>query len=172
MSARASLLALLLAAAPAAALEVVSTSPARLKGAPKGDFSFGAVAVKGVEWRDGAVVMPQTENKGRRYADIRLLTRAAYDKLAACFLAGCAGSRPKGRPSFRIEELKPLKSPVRVANAELNFDGELLVTAGVMASKREEGTYWVAFPAALSFSDPAFKSSVESAVIAAWTKRK
>ena len=32
-------------------------------------------------------------------------------------------------------------------------DGELLVTAGVMVSKKEEGAFWVAFPPALVFTD-------------------
>lgn len=169
----ASALALCLAAQAAFALEVAGVSPEAVKGAARADFSFGALAVKDVAWTDGAVVMPQTENKGRKYADIKLLSRSGYLKLEACFRDGFRKpAKAPARPAFKITELKPLKSPVRVGNAELAFDGELLVVAGVMASRKEEGAFWVAFPPALVFSDPAFKASVESAVIAAWTKKK
>jgi len=169
----ASALALCLAAQAAFALEVAGVSPEAVKGAPQADFSFGALTVRSVAWDKGAVVMPQTENKGRKYADIKLLSKSAYGKLEACFKNGFAKpAKAPARPAFKIAELKPLKSPARVANAELAFDGELLVVAGVMASRKEEGAFWVAFPPALVFNDPAFKASVESAVIAAWTKKK
>ena len=169
----ASLLLLCLAARAACALEVAGVSPAAIRGAAKGDFSFGAIALKSVVWQDGAVVLPQTENKGRKYSDVKLLSKSAYLKLEACFRDGFRKpARAPARPVFKIDELRRLKSPVRVANAEISFDGELLVVAGVMASKKEEGSFWVAFPPELVFNDPAFKSAVESAVIAAWAKKK
>ncbi|PKM97201.1 MAG: hypothetical protein CVU79_09510 [Elusimicrobia bacterium HGW-Elusimicrobia-3] len=161
---------LCLAAQAAGALQIAAVKPAQVKGAPAAEFSFGPFAVAGIGWEGGAVVMPATENKGRKYTDIKLLSRGLYGRLEACFRSGCAPAKA-ARPKARVEALKPLKSPVRVANAEISIDGELLVTAGVMASKKEEGAFWVAFPPALVFTDGAFKSAVESAVIAAWTKK-
>lgn len=162
-----------LAAQAAFALEVTGVKPAEIKGAPKGDFSFGPLTVRSVAWEQGAVVMPLTESGARSYANIKLLTKGIYAKLEACFKNGCAKpARTPARPVLKVDALKPLKSPARVANAELSFDGELLVTAGVMASRKEEGAFWVAFPPDLVFTDPAFKSAVESAVIAAWAKKK
>lgn len=161
---------LCLAAQAAGALQIAAVKPPQVKGAPAAEFSFGPFAVAGIGWEGGAVVMPATENKGRKYTDIKLLSKGLYGRLEACFRSGCAPAKA-ARPKARVESLKPLKSPVRVANAEISIDGELLVTAGVMASKKEEGAFWVAFPPALVFTDGAFKSAVESAVIAAWTKK-
>lgn len=163
---------ILLLAAPAAALDVASVSPAAVKGAPKADFSFGALTLKNVAWEKGAVVLPVTENKGKKYSDVKLLSKGLYAKLEACFKSGCAPAKAAAAPKLKVEKLKPLKSPARVANAELSLDGDLLVTVGVMASKKEEGAFWVAFPPDVEFTDGAFKSAVESAVIAAWTKKK
>ena len=167
-----SLCALLLLAAPSFALEVTAVSPAVVKGAASADFTLGPVAVSSVTWEDGAVVMPFTENKGRKYTDIKLLTRGIYGRLESCFKDGFkAPAKAPAAPKVEVAALKPLRSKARVANAEVVFDGELLVVAGVMASKKEEGSYWVAFPPNLRFASPAFKSAVESAVIAAWVKK-
>jgi hypothetical protein len=168
-----SVLVLCLAAQAASALEVTGVAPAQIKGAAKGDFSFGPITVKSVAWEQGAVVMPLTDNKGKKYANIKLLSKGAYSRLEACFTKGFVKpAKAPARPAVKVDALKPLKSPARVANAELSFDGDLLVVAGVMASRKEEGTFWVAFPPDLEFTDAAFKSAVESAVIAAWTKKK
>jgi hypothetical protein len=157
--------------AAASALEITAVSTATVKGAAKADFSFSGMTVKGVAWEKGGVIMPLTENRGKTFADVKLLSKKAYARIEACFRTGCAPVKAAAAPKVEIKALKPLKSPARVANAEVAFDGELLVVAGVMASRKEEGTFWVAFPPELEFSDPAFKSSVESAVIAAWTKK-
>ncbi|MHB0995754.1 MAG: hypothetical protein ACYC2I_05225 [Elusimicrobiales bacterium] len=162
---------ILLLAAPAAALDVTAVTPAAVKGAAKANFSFGPLTLKNVSWEKGAVVLPVTENKGRKYNDVKLLSKAFYAKLEACFKNGCAPAKAAA-PKVKVEKLKPLKSPARVANAEVSLDGDLLVTAGVMASKKEEGAFWVAFPPDVEFTDGAFKGAVESAVIAAWTKKK
>lgn len=167
-----SILALCLAAQSAGALEITAVSTEAIKGASKADFTFGAITVKAIAYEKGAVVMPFTENKGKTYTDIKLLSKGLYAKIEGCFKSGFKKpSKAPAAPVIKLEPFKPLKSPVRVANAEITFDGELLVVAGVMVSKKEEGAFWVAFPPGLDFPDGAFKSSVESAVIAAWTKK-
>ena len=168
-----SALALCLAVQTAGALEITAVSTASIKGAAKADFTFGSVAVKNIAYEKGGVVMPVTENKGKIYTDIKLLSKGLYLKIENCFKNGFTKpAKAPAAPAVKIESFKPLKSPARVANAEIVLDGDLLVTAGVMASKKEEGTFWVAFPPALSFPDGAFKSAVESAVIAAWTRKE
>lgn len=164
---------LLLSAAPAPALEVTAVAPAEIKGAETGDFSFGPVTVANIGYRDGAVLMPVTENKGKKYTDIRLLSRTAYDKIEACFKNGFTAPRkaPKA-PEIKVSSLRPLRSKVRVANAEISFDGELLAVAGVMVSKKKEGDLWVAFPPDLSFTDKSFKKAVEKAVKKAWASKQ
>ncbi len=163
-----------LLAAPASALEVTGVSPAGAKGADLADFSFGPVAVSSVSWRGGAVVMPATEVNGRTYSDIKLLNRAFYARIEACFRRGFVRpARPPRATVFKVLSVRPLRSRVRVANAQVSFDGDLLVVAGIMVSKKEPGAFWVAFPPELSFSSPSLRSAVESAVIAAWAgKRK
>jgi len=158
--------------APAPALEITSVDPATVKGVPKADFTFSAFTVKNISFDNGAVVLPVTESKGKTFADVKLLSKSLYGKLETCFKNGCAKpAKAPAAPKFKIEALKPLKSKTRVANAELSFDGDLLVVAGVMVSSKEPGTFWVAFPSALAFGDGAFKSAVESVVIAAWVKK-
>jgi len=154
-----------------AALHVPAVSPASAKGAAAADFTLGPLTVHGVAWQNGAVVLPATVYKDRTYQDVKVLSRSLYGKLEACFRNGCAPSRTAAAPKVKVAGFKPLKSPVRVANAEVTFDGELSVTAGLMASKKEPGAFWVSFPASVSFRDPAFKSAAESAVIAAWSKK-
>lgn len=163
---------LCLAARSAGALEITAVSTAAIKGAARADFTFGVLAVKDIAYEKGGVIMPFTENKGKTYTDIKLLSKSLYGKIEGCFKNGFAKpAKAPPAPLVKVESFRPLKSPARVANAELSFDGDLLVVAGVMASKKEEGAFWVAFPPALAFPDGAFKSAVESAVIAAWTKK-
>lgn len=158
--------------AAASALEITAVSTASASGGLSGDFTFSALAVKGVTYEKGAVIMPVTENKGKTYSDVKLLSKSLYGKMEACFKGACAKPlKASASPKVKITALKPLKSKVRVANADVSFDEELLVVAGVMVSAKEPGTYWVAFPETLTFPDAAFKSAVESAVIAAWAKK-
>lgn len=175
----------------ASALEV--SAPVSVKGAAKADFDLSGITLKGVTWEKGAVVLPVTENKGRTYSDVKLNSKGLYAKLEACFKKGCPAKEaapakaevardtaavsaavkaaaPK-MPVLKIEDFKLLKSKVRLANAEVSFDGELVVVMGVMASAKEEGTFWVAFPDSVEFRDPAFKAAVESFVIQSWAKK-
>ena len=72
---------------------------------------------------------------------------------------------------MKVDAVKPLKSKSRVANAELSFDGELMVVVGIMASSKEPGTIWLAFPETVDFKDEALKASVEKSVKDAWGKK-
>jgi len=167
-----SLAALLLLAAPAFALEVTAVSTVPVKGAALADFTFGPLTVKNIAWEGGAVVLPVTDNKGRKYTDVKLLSKSLYGKIEACFKDGFTKpAKAPAMPKVKVDSFRVHKSKARVASAEISFDGELLAVAGVMASRKEEGAFWVAFPPDLDFPDRAFKSAVESAVIAAWVKK-
>ena len=168
-----------LTASGASALDVTGTDPAVIKGAAKGDFNFSGISVKGITYEKGGVVMPVTESKGRTYSDVKLISKSLYGKIEACFKNGCApypaaGHKPTAKvssPVVKLKELKPLKSKTRVANAELSFDGDLLVIAGVMVSSKDPGTFWLAFPETMEFTDAAFKAAVEKTVNTAWAKK-
>lgn len=165
-------LAVLLWALPAAAaaLEVTGTAPASVKGAAKADFFLSGLAVKGVSFEGGAVVLPVSQVNDRVYSDVKLLSRALYGKLETCFRSGCARPGRAAAPAVKLEELKPLKSKSRVANAEVSFDGDLLVVLGVMASYRDPDEFWVAFPASVEFRDAGLKAAVERTVREAWAR--
>ncbi len=158
--------------AAAHALEVTGTVPVEVKGAAKADFAFSELTVNGVSYEKAAVVMPVTESKGKTFSDVKLLSKKLYLKIEACFKNGCVKpAKAPAAPKVKVGAFHPLKSKTRVANADISFDGDLLVVAGVMVSSKEPGAFWVAFPDEVAFSNPAFKSAVESAVIAAWTKK-
>jgi hypothetical protein len=156
--------------AAAAALEITG-APAGVKGAAQADFTFGGLTVKGVAFEGGGVVLPVTEHNGKTYIDAKLLSKALYLKLENCFKNGCKPAKAGKAPAVKVEELRPLKSKTRVANAEVSFDGELLAVLGVMASKREADEYWVAFPDSLEFT-PGLKEAVTKAVLEAWGRRR
>lgn len=158
--------------ASASALEITAVSPEAIKGAAKGDFTFSSLTVKDVAYEKSAVILPVTENKGKTFIDVKLLSKKLYGKIEACFKNGFVKpAKAAAAPVVKVSSVKALKSKSRVANAEIVLDGELLVVVGVMASSKEPGTFWAAFPEVVVFSDPAFKSAVESAVIAAWAKK-
>lgn len=162
------LLALLLAA-PAGAAELTAweikvSSPSVLSG----DFVFaGALEVKGVEMRSEGLFMPAEEFGGRTYRDVKLLSRTAYAALDAAFKAG--GSRKKagksGRVSWTVKELRRMGGKSRKANVDVDFDGDLLVTAGLVLSKRGGEKYWIAWPRSFVFLDKKLKKTVENAIL-------
>ena len=136
----------------------------------KADITFSnALAVKNIAFKKNAVVMPVTEYKDRTYTDIKLLTKNLYLKIQACFAKGeCVSKTAAAAPVIKVEELKPLKSKTRIANAEVSFDGELKVTFGVI--KSGSGDLWVAYPSNLEVKDAAFKRAIAKAVKEAYAE--
>jgi len=131
----------------------------------------GALEIGGVSLKAGAVVMPVTEYKGRTYSDVKLLSKDLYARIDACLSKGaCAGRPPFAEPEVKLDGLKALNSKTRVANADVVFDGELLVTAGVMKSSGEPGEIWISWPAVIKFKAPALKARAEELVKARYAK--
>ncbi|OGS11307.1 MAG: hypothetical protein A2285_10825 [Elusimicrobia bacterium RIFOXYA12_FULL_57_11] len=163
----------LLLASGAAALEITGTTPAAVKGLENGDFNLSGIVVKDIGYKTGGVIMPVTENNGKTYVDVKLLSKDLYAKLETCFRFGCAKPAAKiPAPVLKLEGLRPLRSKTRVANAEMSFDGELTVVLGVMASLKEPGTFWLAFPDSVELKSKSLKAEVEKIVKAAWAKNK
>lgn len=152
----------------AAALEIISASPAKTEKGKKADFVFsGSAAVKGIAFEKGAVVMPVTENNGRTYTDIKLLSKTIYAKLEACFLKDkCAAGGPFLMPKLSVSEVRKLKSPKRVANVSLAFDGDLVVTFGVI--KKASGEIWAAYPDNFEVRNDELKGLIEKKVAGAF----
>ncbi|MCX5786452.1 MAG: hypothetical protein NTX59_12280 [Elusimicrobia bacterium] len=150
----------------APALEVV-----KLSTVPVAAIVFsGVIEVKGISWRKNAVVMPVTEYKERTYEDIKLLSKGLYAKIEACLSKGVCKNPPGAEPKISVTGVKMLKSKTRLANADTAFDGELLVTAGVMNSSREPGGLWIGWPEDFKINDSALKAKAEKLIKEAYAK--
>ena len=161
----------------AAALDIISASPARTEKGKISDFVFsGSVTVRSIAFEKGAIVMPVTENKGREYTDIKLLSKTIYAKLEACFSEDsaswrsrkCAAGGPFLMPKLSVSEVRKLKSPKRVANVSLAFDGDLVVTFGVI--KKASGELWAAYPDNFEVQNEELKGLIEKKVAEGFRK--
>ena len=130
----------------------------------------GVIEVTGISFQKNAVVMPVTEYKGRTYADIKLLSKGLYAKVEACLSKGVCKNSPSAEPKISVAGIKILKSKTRIANAEAVFDGELLVTAGVMDSSREQGELWIAWPETFKINSAELKTRTEQLIKEAYAK--
>ncbi|MFA6433680.1 MAG: hypothetical protein WCW52_03185 [Elusimicrobiales bacterium] len=156
--------ALLLTVPGACALEITSAVPVVSGKRQTSDFVFSrSLAVKGIAFENGAVVMPVAVYKEREYADIRLLSKTLYGKLESCFSGDkCSYSGKISAPKLSVLEVKTLKSRVRVANVALSFDGDLSVVFGVL--KKISGGVRAAYPENFEAKDPALRDLIETKV--------
>ena len=153
-------------AVSAGALEVTKISTT-----PVSSMVFsGVIEVTGISLQKSAVVMPVTEYKGRTYADIKLLSKNLYAKIEACLSKGVCKNASGPEPKISVRGIKMLKSKTRVANAEAVFDGELLVTAGVINSSREPGDLWIGWPEDFKINNAELKTRTEQLVKEAYAK--
>ena len=130
----------------------------------------GALEVTGISFQKNAVVMPVTDYKGRTYTDIKLLSKGLYAKIEACLSKGVCKNASAAAPKVSVGGVKMLKSKTRVANAETVFDGELVVTAGVMNSSYEPGELWIAWPEIFKIKNRALKNKTEQLIKEAYAK--
>ncbi|HAH32669.1 MAG TPA: hypothetical protein DCL44_10195 [Elusimicrobia bacterium] len=155
------------AAASAASPDKAAATPA----AGMGVIVFsGVLEVKGISLRKNAVVMPVTEYKGRSYEDIKLLSKGLYAKIEACLSKSVCKNAPAALPKITVTGVKMLKSKNRLANSETVFDGELLVTAGIMNSSREPGELWISWPEDFKINDAALKAKAETLIKETYAK--
>ena len=65
-------------------------------------------------------------------------------------------------PKLSVSEVRKLKSPKRVANVSLAFDGDLVVTFGVI--KKASGELWAAYPDNFEVQNEELKGLIEKKV--------
>lgn len=143
------------------------------------DVEFSkSLAVKGIEISvDGEnpfVRMPSgtpkkaRSSRGREtaYCDARILSRSLHDSLLSLgknsSVAAAAGKAIE--VSYKVASARKLTSPGRIANVEVEFDSELIVTLGLMRSKN--GGYWLSYPEYFKITAAELKKELEKAVIA------
>ena len=148
----------------AVALEIISAVPVKTENGKRADFVFaGSVTVRGVSFDKNAVIMPVTEHKGRTYADIKILSKALYKKMEACFFKErCAAGGRVALPKISVLGAAPLRSDIRIANVFLSFDGDMSVTFG--AIRRASGEIWASYPDNFEVSDPGLRSLISTKV--------
>ncbi|GAB4030149.1 MAG: hypothetical protein Fur0012_05570 [Elusimicrobiota bacterium] len=129
------------------------------------ELSFaGVYSVKNVELKDGKIVMPAEENKGRIYENIRILSRQTYEKIFSVLKTRkCQAVKSPRQPDFRLRSVKKLKSEYRIANAQVEFDSDIVVVFGVIKNYR--GELSVSLPKDFVFLNDNFAASVKKKII-------
>ena len=155
---------LLMPAGPASALEIVSATPVKTENGKRADFVFaGSVTVRGILFEKNAVIMPVNEHGGRTYSDIKILSKALYKKIEACFFKKrCVAGGRVAPPKVSVRGVSRLNSDIRIANVFLSLDGDLSVTLG--AVRRASGAIWASYPDDFEVSDAGLRSSINSKV--------
>lgn len=122
------------------------------------------IKIKRVEIKEGKVLMPVEENKGRIYENIKLISKKAYENILNSFSSGkCVSTRKDSGLPFKITKVKKLKSEHRIANAEAEFGDVFLAVFGIM--KNKDGELWTAFPKDLEVLDKDFESKIKEEII-------
>lgn len=141
-------------------------------GSVNAELSFaGVYSVKNIGLKDGKIVMPAEENKGRIYENIRILSRQTYEKIFSVLKSGkCQAVKSARQPDFRIKSVKKLKSEYRIANAQVEFDSDIVVVFGVI--KKYGGELSVSLPKDFIFLNDNFAASVKKKIISETEKLK
>ncbi len=132
----------------------------------KKDFEFSkTILVKRIEFKNGFLKMPLDSYKTKKYSNIKILTKDFYNKILNCFNSDkCEKSGERKNISIKIEKIFSLKSPLRIANANVSFDGELIVVFGIVKEKREKEKIWISYPKDFEISDEVFKDNLEKLI--------
>ncbi len=130
-----------------------------------GDFIYaGAIKINNISFKEGKVLMPVEENKGKTYENIKLVSRQAYEKLVSSFSKGVCDGRSKiSNIPFKIKSVRKLKSPYRIANVEIEFDQTIIAVFGLI--KNKDGNLWAAIPKDLEFLDKDLQEKVKKEII-------
>lgn len=102
--------------------------------------------------QESALRFPQyySNKTHKSYQNIRILSSQLYREMLNAIQNSKSDLHPppstiQNSISFKVVNIQSLRSAVRVANAEVVFDGELHLTLGVMRSKRNAGL-WISYP--------------------------
>ncbi|MCG2725302.1 MAG: hypothetical protein L6420_03420 [Elusimicrobia bacterium] len=130
------------------------------------NFEFSkTILIKGIEFEDGFLKMPLDGCKKKKYSNIKILSKDFYQKILDCFkIQKCVISAAKKDISLKVEKIFSLKSPLRIANANVSFDNELIVTFGIVKDKDKKDEIWISYPEAFEIKDEAFKDKLEKLI--------
>jgi len=130
------------------------------------DFEFSkTILVNGVEFENGFLKMPLDGYKTKKYSNIKILSKDFYRKIFDCFkLKECTVNRNKKDVLTKVENIFPLKSPLRIANANVSFDDELIVVFGIVKEKKDENKIWISYPKDFEIKNEVFKNNLENLI--------
>ncbi|MEA3306412.1 MAG: hypothetical protein U9Q34_01335 [Elusimicrobiota bacterium] len=148
------------------------------------DFEFSkTMIVRGIELKNGFLKMPLDGYKKKKYSNIKILSKEFYHKILNCFNGEtCESSAEKKDILIKVEKIFSLKSPLRVANANISFDEELVVVFGIVKEKEVRGRkqeaksqrsqtkttdtdkIWIAYPKDFEIIDGGFKDNLEKLI--------
>ena len=72
--------------------------------------------------------------------------------------------------SLKAEKIFPLKSPLRIANAEISFDDDIIIVFGIVKDKEEKGKFWISYPGHFEISDDILKNRLEKLIMTEFKK--
>ena len=135
-------------------------------GGDKKDFEFSkTIFIRGIEFRNGFLKMPLDGYKKKKYSNIKILSKDFYYKISNCFEGEtCAINKEKKDILIKVEKIFPLKSPLRVANAEMSFDAELIVVFGIVKDRKKKDEIWLSYPKDFEIRDKVFKNKLEKLI--------
>ncbi|MCX5783069.1 MAG: hypothetical protein NTW04_01285 [Elusimicrobia bacterium] len=115
------------------------------------------------------IVMPVSVSPkdGKKYADAKIVGKPLFDKLILAFKSGPAKKAGADKLKIKVVSVRKLSSPVRIANVDLEFDGELLLTFGLLKFKSSDGQphYKVAYPDCFKTESEKLKAIIRNAVV-------
>ncbi len=131
----------------------------------KAEMSFAqSYTVKNIVMKDGKIVMPVEQHKERVYENIRIISKQTYERILSIFKTGkCVSAKKKTPVNFKVRSVRKLKSEYRIANAEVEFDEDIMAVFGIMRNRK--GNLSVSVPADFIFIDESFKQLVFKDII-------
>ena len=157
----------------------------------KRDFEFSkTIFIKGIEFKSGFLKMPLDGYKTKKYSNIKILSKKFYHRILNCFKGEkCEAGGEKKDVLIKVEKIFPLKSPFRIANANISFDEELIVVFGVVKETEARGNtaeagrqkqeirsqrsetattdsdkFWISYPKAFEITNEVFKDKLEKLI--------
>ncbi|MFC1485380.1 septation protein SpoVG family protein [bacterium] len=97
-------------------------------------------------YSDGAIELPHYESENKiKYEQVHILNNELYKKMIFAIENNREEDYLNSKINFEIRDIQNLNTNTsRLANVEIVFDKEIIVTCGVMKGKNE---LWIAWPA-------------------------
>ena len=108
--------------------------------------------------------------------DQKILSKDFYDRISDCFEDSGraeikrAKNAEKKDISLKVEKIFPLKSPLRIANAEISFDDDIIIVFGIVKDKEEKGKFWISYPGHFEIMNDVLKNRLEKLIMSEFKK--